>query len=125
MQPKFLDASAPPEAWSIEKASCIAILCVNMTHISPWEATCGLIAGAGHVLATGGNLFLYGPFMLDGRPTTESNAAFDKTLRTKNSDWGLRDVADIDSLASKVSLKREEIIEMPANNFTLVYVKHD
>lgn len=123
LEPIFLDASAQPSAWSMEKSSCVGILCVNMTHISPWEATCGLIAGSGHVLATGGRLFLYGPFMRDGKPTTESNAAFDTTLRTKNSAWGLRDVADIDSLASKVSLEREEIIEMPANNFTLVYVK--
>jgi hypothetical protein len=68
-------------------------------------------------------VFLYGPFLLDGKPTTESNAAFDRILREQDGSWGLRDVAMVDGAAQKAGLSREEMIPMPANNFTLVYVK--
>jgi Protein of unknown function (DUF938) len=39
--PIVLDASQPP--WPI--ASADGIICINMVHISPWDATIGLITG--------------------------------------------------------------------------------
>lgn len=125
LPPIILDASTPPETWPIPQDSCVGILCANMTHISPWESTKGLLAGAGRVLVTSGRLFLYGPFMVDGKPTTESNGEFDRTLKYRNSQWGLRDVADVDACAVKAGLQRREMLPMPANNFTLIYEKTD
>jgi len=122
-QPLLLDAASPTDQWPIAPESCIAVLCANMTHISPWEATQGLLAGAGRVLCSGGQLFIYGPFCVDGKPTTDSNAAFDSRLRAQNSSWGLRDVADVDTCAAKANLVRKEMLAMPANNFTLIYSK--
>lgn len=123
LPPSLLDAAAPAATWPVGPGSCAAALCVNMTHISPWEATRGLLAGAGEVLAPGGRLFIYGPFMVDGRPTTDSNAAFDARLRGQDSRWGLRDVAEVDAAAAAAGLVREEKLDMPANNFVLVYRK--
>src|SRR6476660_5314178 len=40
--PIGLDASQPP--WPI--ASADGVICINMVHISPWDATVGLIVGA-------------------------------------------------------------------------------
>lgn len=122
--PLLLDASSPAESWPIAPKSCVAVVCVNMTHISPWEATKGLVAGSGRVLCSGGQLFIYGPFSVDGQPTTESNAAFDCSLRAQNSAWGLRDVADVDACAARAGLVRKEMLSMPANNFTLIYYKN-
>jgi len=122
LRPKLLDCSNPL-GWPIEPKTCFGVLCINMSHISPWQATCGLMEGAGRVLRRGGRVFLYGPFLLDGKPTTESNAAFDRILREQDGSWGLRDVAMVDGAAQKAGLSREEMIPMPANNFTLVYVK--
>src|SRR3546814_7886292 len=48
-----------------------------MVHVSPWEATLGLLAGAARVLPRGGPLVLYGPYRRDGVPTAASNEAFD------------------------------------------------
>jgi hypothetical protein len=67
----------------------------NVCHISPWEVSLGLLAGAAVALAAGGQLFVYGPFKLDGACTTESNAAFDRSLRGRDPSWGYRDVGDM------------------------------
>ncbi|WP_379549532.1 DUF938 domain-containing protein [Erythrobacter sp. W53] len=112
-----LDASEAE--WSIESAD--AILCVNMVHISPWEATQGLFSGAGNVLATGAPLILYGPYVEDGVETAPSNIAFDQSLKSRDPRWGLRALEDIDALAARSGFARSARYTMPANNLTLVY----
>jgi hypothetical protein len=42
------------------------ILCINMIHISPWDATRGLMKLAGKKLRKGGILFCYGPYKVGG-----------------------------------------------------------
>ncbi|HEY3640959.1 MAG TPA: DUF938 domain-containing protein, partial [Xanthobacteraceae bacterium] len=46
LTPVILDASRPP--WPIVSAD--AIICINMVHIAPWDATVGLMKGAGAIL---------------------------------------------------------------------------
>ena len=112
-----LDAAALE--WPIETAD--AVLCVNMVHISPWEATVGLFAGAARLLPAGAPLVLYGPFVEDDVETAPSNLAFDESLKARDPAWGLRDVADLDALAEARNLHRTARHEMPANNLVLVY----
>lgn len=113
--PLALDAAA--RGWPIERAD--AILCINMIHISPWAATLGLLAGAARLLASGAPLYLYGPFLREGLPTAESNLAFDANLRARDPAWGLRSVEAVTAAAQGFTLA--ELIEMPANNLSLVY----
>lgn len=115
--PLLLDASS--DDWPISAAD--AMLCVNMTHISPWAATEGLFAGAGRLLPAGAPLLLYGPFIEAGVETAQSNLAFDESLRARNPAWGLRDLAAIDGVAGEAGLARTRLVRMPANNLTLVY----
>ena len=75
------------------------------------------------ICGTDGRLFLYGPFKRDGKHTALSNAVFDTSLRDNNSEWGVRDIADVRALAESVGLNLVEIAEMPANNFILVFAK--
>lgn len=105
--------------WPVDHAD--AIFCANMAHIAPWEASVGLFAGAGRVLAEGAPLAIYGPFIEEGREVAPSNLAFDANLRMRDSSWGLRDVAALDELALPNGLTRTDRIEMPANNLILVY----
>ncbi|PSC75091.1 SAM-dependent methyltransferase [Micractinium conductrix] len=121
--PMQLDASAPADGWPVGPGTCRAVYAANLTHISPWAATAGLIKGAGRALASGGELFVYGPFSVDGRPTTESNVAFDASLRARNPQWGYRDVADVTTAAAAAGLAAVERREMPANNLMLVFRK--
>ena len=112
-----LDAAAPD--WPIVSAD--ALLCVNMLHISPWDAAVGLFAGAGRVLGSGAPLVLYGPFVEPDVETAASNHAFDQSLRQRDPAWGLRSTADLDRLAAGHGMTRTERCAMPANNLVLVY----
>ncbi len=107
--------------WPVESAD--ALLCVNMVHISPWSATEGLMRGAGRVLGSGAPLILYGPYSRSGLPTAPSNEAFDKSLRARNPLWGLRLLDDLVGEAQLRGLRLEQVVEMPANNLTLVFRK--
>ena len=101
-----------------------AIYCANLTHISPFEATLGLFRGAGALLKPGSALFLYGPFAVGGKPATPSDAAFDSSLRARDPRWGYRDIdAELAPAAAESGLVLEEKVEMPANNFLLVFRK--
>lgn len=111
--------------WSVElmppRPPVTAIVSINMLHIAPWECCLGLMQGAGRILQRDHILYLYGPFMRDGEHTAPSNAAFDARLREENPDWGLRDIDDVKSAAKLQGLTLDEIIDMPANNFSLVF----
>ena len=111
----LLDASAE---WPSAQAD--AVVCINMTHISPWAATVGLLHNAARILLSNAPLFIYGPFRQRDVPLAESNASFDASLRQQNPEWGLRYVEDITEEAQEAGLRLDQIIEMPANNLSLI-----
>ncbi len=113
LDPGWWRTSAPADG------QLAAMLCINVLHISPWSASQNLLSGAGRLLRAGGRLFVYGPFKRDGVHTAPSNATFDENLRAQNSDWGVRDVRDLDALAQAAGLAPAEIVLMPANNLVL------
>lgn len=117
LPPLDLDASATD--WPISSAD--AIVCVNMTHIAPWAATLGLLAGASRLLPFGAPLIVYGPFVMSGIETAPSNLAFDAQLKRMDPRFGLRAVEDIDGEAEKRGFTRTACHAMPANNLILVY----
>jgi SAM-dependent methyltransferase len=97
-----------------------AVVCVNMIHISPWEASLGLLRGASRALAPGGLLYLYGPYRIAGVPFAPSNEAFDASLRARDPRWGVRDLDEVCRAASELGLEREAVVAMPANNTSVV-----
>ena len=115
--PLLLDASRGD--WPVDAAD--ALVCINMIHISPWEASEGLFAGAARVLAAGAPLVLYGPYLEDGVETVPSNLAFDASLKQRNPVWGLRRSEAVGDLAARHGFARARRQEMPANNLTLIY----
>ena len=94
-----------------------------MVHISPWEASEGLFAGAARVLGPAAPLVLYGPYIEADVATAPSNLAFDESLKARDPRWGLRDLADVDALAASHGFGRTRRVAMPANNLMLVYRK--
>jgi Protein of unknown function (DUF938) len=122
--PIELDASLP--VWSVESMdlkdlSICAIANINMIHISPWNACLGLMAGAGRILPSGGILYMYGPYKIDGKHTAPSNEAFDSSLQIQNPEWGVRDLDDAIAAAKAQKLTLLKTIQMPANNLSVVF----
>jgi hypothetical protein len=120
LPPLQLDAQAAQ--WDIPKPA--AILCINMVHISPWESSIGLFEKAGTLLDPGALLYLYGPYLRADVETAPGNMDFERSLKSRDLRWGLRDVADMDALATRTGFVRDSLTEMPANNISLVYKKH-
>ena len=114
-----LDATAQP--WPIDAAN--AVLCINMIHISPWQAAAGLVSGAAAILPPGGLLYLYGPYRRDGSHTAPSNEAFDRSLRERNPAWGIRDLEALAGLAAEHGFGPPAVEQMPANNLSLIFNK--
>ncbi|MEA3038159.1 MAG: hypothetical protein QOE79_672 [Sphingomonadales bacterium] len=119
LAPLRLDAAAPD--WPVAGAD--AVVCINMAHISPWEATVGLMRGAGRLLAPGAPLVLYGAYIREGVPTAPSNLAFDESLKARNPQWGLRTLEAVRAEAERNGLVFERLFQMPANNLTVVFRK--
>lgn len=119
LEPLGLDAAS--SEWPVTAAD--AVVCINMIHISPWAATQGLMAGAGRILRPDGVLYTYGPYREAGVKTAPSNEAFDESLKSRNLEWGLRDVEAVSAEAVKHGLSLIERVEMPANNLSLVFQK--
>lgn len=114
--PLLLDAAGD---WPIDRAD--AILCINMVHISPWEATIGLLKGAGRVLPPAGLLYLYGPYIRDDVGTAPSNLAFDASLKARDPRWGLRRLEDVVAAAEAEGLRFDRLVEMAANNLSVIF----
>ena len=119
LPPIALDARAA--GWPI--ASAEAMVCINMVHISPWEATEGLMRGAGRILERGAPLYLYGPYRQRGVETAPSNEAFDQSLKSRNPEWGLRKLEDVAAEAERHGLVLERTVAMPANNLSVILRK--
>ena len=97
--PLLLDAAAP-DAWPVARAA--AVVCINMVHISPWEATLGLFRGAARLLgSSGGPLILYGPYIEQGVETAPSNLDFDGSLKARTPSWGLRKAEEAQAEAQR------------------------
>ncbi len=117
--PLMLDASS--DKWPVTSAA--AILCINMIHIAPWRAAEGLIRGAARILEQGSPLYFYGPYRRNDVLTAPSNEAFDANLKSRNKDWGLRNLEDVATLAKTYGFSAPEVTEMPANNLSVVFRK--
>ena len=77
--------------------------------------------GAARLLRPGSPLFLYGAYKRGGRHTVPSNEAFDVSLRARNTEWGVRDLDDVERCAGQHSFTLAEVTTMPANNLTVVF----
>lgn len=100
-----------------------AVFSANAIHIMSWQAVQGMIKNIGEVLTSRGKLCLYGPFMVDGQHTADSNAQFDVWLKNRDPLSGIRDVTDLTTLLNLQNMELVNDYEMPVNNRILVWQK--
>ncbi len=111
-----LSAAAPREKYD-------AVFSANTAHIMSYEAVMRMFELAGVMLSDAGIFCLYGPFSRGGCFSTQSNAAFDASLRARNAAMGLRDLDDLEELARGDGLNLARIYAMPANNLLTVWTR--
>jgi hypothetical protein len=114
-----LDLDVTRLPWPLQTAD--VVLAINLIHVAPWSATLALLEGAQALLSSDQALLLYGPYRRCGGHTSEGNARFDVDLRAVNPEWGLRDLEAVADVAAASGFVLAETIDMPANNFTLVF----
>lgn len=101
-----------------------AVFCANMIHIAPFEAALGMFRGAGELLSSGGVICLYGPFSRNGE-IAPSNARFKADLQRRDPAWGVRDLEqEVAPVAIGAGFVLRHVIDMPANNLTVVFEKN-
>lgn len=122
VQPPIKLDLTQPQTWStLTGKKFDAIFCINLFQVAPISIADAMMNCAAKHLSNSGSLLIYGPFKVDGY-TTPSNEEFDKTLLSyKVPEWGLKDITDITKASQKYGLELKEKVDMPANNFTLIY----
>ena len=66
---------------------------------------------------------MYKPFAVDDKLELKSNQEFDTTLKLNNSEWGIRDLRDLEAEASRSEITLEQVIDLPANNKLVIWKK--
>ena len=108
--------------WSGKVAGRLAaVTSSNLIHIAPWSACMGLFDGAARVLEPGGLVYFYGPFIVDGKFSSDGNESFDRSLRADNPDCGLRHLEDLCEVAKNAGFVLDQTIEMPVNNLSVLF----
>ncbi|MCJ7590378.1 MAG: class I SAM-dependent methyltransferase [Woeseiaceae bacterium] len=111
-----LTADIPPQSWD-------AIFSANTAHIMSIKAVTKMFQIVSIALGDGGVFCLYGPFRQGGEFNTDSNAAFDQSLRARDPEMGIRDIEFLDDLGTDNNLLRLRLYAMPANNHIAVWIK--
>ena len=124
--PQPLDIDVEKIPWEIPSELLLSIqgiISINMIHIASWSCTKSLFKESGKLLKNGQFLMLYGPFKIAGKHISQSNELFDISLIMQNESWGVRDLGEVSEEANKNDFIEEELIRMPANNFSVIYRK--
>ncbi len=124
--PKPLELDVENIPWNIPLKlanSLQGIVSINMIHVAKWTCTIALFKEAGKLLNSGQFLMLYGPFKIGNKHTSQSNYIFDNSLKLQNEFWGIRNLEEVTDEAKKNDFFQEDIILMPANNFSIIYRK--
>ena len=123
-KPLKIDVTKIPWPISIELLNNLqAIISINMIHIAPWECTESLFKESGKLLNDGKFIILYGPFKIKYKHISFSNELFDRSLKSQNNAWGVRNLEDVNKVAIINGFQQKHLIKMPANNLILIYEK--
>ncbi|KAJ1028519.1 hypothetical protein NDA16_001685 [Ustilago loliicola] len=127
-------SSETPIAAGNDEGLFDGVIACNLTHITPWSVTQSLFShldprlgyatqqGYRNVLRRDGWIAIYGAFNQNGKFTSEGNQNFDADMKSRNPEFGLRDVQnEIVPLAERHGFELNERIDMPAGNLFLIF----
>ncbi len=101
------------------------VFTANTFHIMSWDECRQLMRDLGRHLPPGARFLVYGPFNYQGRFTSESNEAFDRSLRASAPHMGIRDFEAVAQALAENGLGLVRDYDLPANNRLLVFKKNE
>lgn len=107
--------------WPLESVDYV--VCINTIHIVAWPLVEALFDRAGALLRPGGVMYVYGPYRYRDRPLEPSNEQFDRWLKGRDPESGIREFEAVDALAQRAGLLLGGDRPMPANNRSIWWVK--
>jgi len=117
--PLALDVTA--DAWPETRFD--AAFSANTLHIMSWSDVEAMFAGLARVLEADARLVIYGPFNYGGQYISDSNAAFDQSLKARAAHMGIRDAEAVDALAARHGFSLIDDVAMPANNRCRIWAR--
>jgi cyclopropane fatty-acyl-phospholipid synthase-like methyltransferase len=105
---------------NIEVTACYTS---NTFHIVSWGSVQQAFNCSATLLDEGEKFLTYGPFSNNGQHNSQANREFDQKLRNNNPDSGIRDLYELNILATHHGFLPARSIAMPANNQLLVWVR--
>lgn len=121
LPPLPLDAARA--GWAAEHGPADLIVLVNLLHLISAPEAETLLHEVAAALAPGGRFVLYGPFLRDGAPTSEGDAAFHASLQAQDPAIGYKDVGQVRATLTGAGLAHLETAAMPANNLLVVFAR--
>ncbi|WP_341863873.1 DUF938 domain-containing protein [Gymnodinialimonas sp. 57CJ19] len=115
--PMALDASEP--GWSQQHGPFDLIFLANLLHLIPDAAAATCLSEMANALRPGGRVVVYGPFLRDGKTTSDGDAEFDARIRSENPGAGYKDVRWVLDAWTNAGLSPDTPQDMPANNLLL------
>ena len=117
LRPLELDVTSDP--WPVTQADFIT--CIDLVNVVPIDAVHAMFAGAARALPANAALLLYGPVRFHGKFTAPANAELDRSLRSRDATFGVRDIRELTAAGTRSHLALERTIAMPENQHALVF----
>jgi SAM-dependent methyltransferase len=100
-----------------------AVLATDVIHVTSWSVCEGLFEGARRHLKPGGVLVVCAPFKQRGDYCLDAHGILDASLRSRNPDWGLRDLEAVAALGTARGLLVEQVVDLPEGSVAAVFRK--
>lgn len=117
LAPIDLDACAP--GWSAQTQYDFIFL-ANLLHLVPSPPASTCLSEIARALKPGGRAVVYGPFLRDGKTTSQGDAEFHARLQVENPGAGYKDLMWVYATWAAAGLIAAAPVEMPANNLLLI-----
>jgi hypothetical protein len=89
----------------------------------PWSVVQRLFARLNYFCTAEATLCIYGPVNYNGRFSSNSNQAFDQSLKSRDPAMGIRDIEAVIALAASAGFTLQNDHAMPANNRLLQFMR--
>ncbi|MEI4234642.1 DUF938 domain-containing protein [Roseovarius sp. D22-M7] len=110
---------ATEAGWGAAHGGQALIVLVNLLHLISTPEARVVVAEAARALARGGVFAIYGPFLREGRATSDGDARFHASLVAQDPALGYKDVAEVEGWLEAEGLGLIGTRAMPANNLFL------